>query len=149
MSNRVNTKGDWLKLSHRCRERARRILTMVNSLKHEKEGNNKILGVIIVTDVKTTWISLPSEIMLNQRSRSIENGESSASRTWGMKIRLRPVRSDHWVQNCCMRKVQEQACSALILGIHAEHECIGPQNYRRGGDRGDPGLWWIEILAHR
>jgi hypothetical protein len=89
MGNRVNAKGNVLKLLDRWRERSRGTLASVNWLNQEKEGNHEILGIITVTQVKITWISLPSEIMLNPRSRSIENVESSASWTWEMKIRLR------------------------------------------------------------
>jgi hypothetical protein len=34
-------------------------------LKQEKEGNNEIVGAIIVTSVKTTWISLPCQMTSN------------------------------------------------------------------------------------
>jgi hypothetical protein len=89
--NRVNAKRNLLKLSHRWRERSHRTLTTVpvNRLKQEKEGNNEILGVIIVTEVKTTWISLPSEMMLNPRSRSIENVELNQIET----VSIRSLRS--------------------------------------------------------
>jgi hypothetical protein len=92
--NRVNAKHQLLNHSPRWRDRSRRTLTTVNSLKHEKEGSNEIHGRIIVSEVKTIWISLPFVIMLNPRSRSIANVESSDSRTWEMKIRLRLARSD-------------------------------------------------------
>jgi hypothetical protein len=52
--NRVNAQRNFLKLSHRWRERSRKTLTTVNRLKQEKESNNAILGVIIVPSVKTT-----------------------------------------------------------------------------------------------
>jgi hypothetical protein len=37
-----------LELSHRWRDRSHRTLTTINRLKQEKEGNNEMLGVIIV-----------------------------------------------------------------------------------------------------